>query len=135
MPVRAASTAIPRFTPSLAWRTASVRCVRKRVGRLMRQGGLEGVNWHRNHRPGGRCVLHPRFSDLVARDCSTDVTIHLTVANITQHPPAEGWLHPAMVLDVLPRYVIGWSSASRITGYLVVPALEMAATNREPESA
>jgi putative transposase len=110
-----------------------VRCSRKRVERLMRRLGLQGVHRCRSRRPGGRRVLHPLFDDLVARDFVADAPDRLWVADITQHKTLEGWLYLAVVIDAFARPVVGWSMSDRMTGDLVVNALDMALQNRQPE--
>jgi putative transposase len=110
-----------------------VRCGRKRIERLMQQLGLQGIHRRRARRPGGRRVLHPLFDDLVARDFQADAPNRLWVADITQHRTDEGWLYLAVVIDAYARPVVGWSMSHRMTGDLVVNALEMAMKNREPE--
>ena len=110
-----------------------VRCGRKRIERLMRRLGLQGIHRRRARRPGGRRVLHPLFDDLVARDFQADAPNRLWVADITQHKTEEGWLYLSVVIDAFARPVVGWSMSHRVTGDLVVNALAMAMKNREPE--
>ena len=110
-----------------------VRCSRKRVERLMRQLGVQGVHRRRARRQGGRRVLHPIFDDLVAREFAAVEPNRLWVADITQHKTLEGWLYLAVVIDAFARPVVGWAMGDRITGDLVISALEMAMHNRRPE--
>jgi len=109
-----------------------VRCSRKRVERLMRRLGLQGVHRRRARRPGGPRVLHPIFDDLVLREFTAEAPNQLWVADITQHWTFEGWLYLAVVLDAYSRTVVGWAMGERITTDLVVSALEMALHNRQP---
>lgn len=110
-----------------------VRCSRKRIERLMRALGLEGVHRRRSRRSGGPRVLHPLFDDLVAREFAAEAPNRLWVADITQHRTLEGWLYLAVVLDAFSRPIVGWAMGDRITSDLVVSALEMAVHNRNPE--
>src|SRR5690606_7942612 len=109
-----------------------VRCSRKRVERLMRSLGLQGVHRRRNRRPGGPRRLHPIFDDLVLREFTADAPDRLWVADITQHWTLEGWLYLAVVIDAFSRPVAGWAMGERSTTELVVSALEMALHNRRP---
>jgi len=110
-----------------------VRCSRKRVERLMRRLGLQGVHRRRARRPGGPRVLHPIFDDLVLREFTAEAPNQLWVADITQHWTFEGWLYLAVVLDAYSRTVVGWAMGERITTELIVSALEMALHNRRPD--
>jgi len=110
-----------------------VRCSRKRVERLMRQLGLQGIHRRRNSRPGGPEKLHPIFDDLVLREFTANGPNQLWVADITQHWTLEGWLYLAVAIDVFAGTVVGWSMSERINTNLVISALEMAVHNRQPE--
>ena len=109
-----------------------VRCGRKRVARLMRTAGLQGV--HRRRRQGltrrdPNAIPAP---DLVNRDFAPAGTNRLWVADITQHRTWEGWLYVAVVIDAYSRRVIGWAMADHIRAELVIEAVEMALWNRQP---
>ncbi|TLN01465.1 IS3 family transposase, partial [bacterium] len=45
---------------------------------------------------------------------------------------AEGWLYPAVVLDVFSRLIIGWSMNRRMTDELVIAAFRNALVRRRP---
>ena len=109
-----------------------LRCGRKRVERLMRAAGLEGI-YRRRHR--GCTVRDPAADpnpDLVNREFSADRPDRLWVTDITQHRTGEGWLYCAVVLDVFSRRVVGWSIADHLRTELVVDALDMARWRRKP---
>src|SRR5690606_407171 len=95
-----------------------VRCSRKRVERLMRRLGLQGVHRRRARRPGGPRVLHPIFDDLVLREFTAEAPNQLCVADITQHWTFEGWLYLAVVLDAYSRPVVDWSMAELRTTHV-----------------
>jgi putative transposase len=62
----------------------------KRVARLMRQAGIQGLY---RRRRGGGTVSDPTaqpFPDLVDRDFTAEAPNRLWVADITEHPTAEG---------------------------------------------
>jgi putative transposase len=111
---------------------AGVRCGRKRVARLMRTGGLEGV--YRRRRKG--CTVRDPAatpsSDLVNRRFVADRPDALWVTDITQHRTNQGWVYCAVVLDVFARRVVGWSIADHLRTELVVDALDMARWRRRP---
>ena len=111
---------------------AGVRCGRKRVARLMRADGLEGV--YRRRRKG--CTVRDPdatpSTDLVNRRFVADRPDALWVTDVTQHRTDEGWVYCAVVLDVFARRVVGWSIADHLRSELVVDALDMARWRRKP---
>jgi putative transposase len=111
---------------------AGVRCGRKRVARLMRADGLEGV--YRRRRKG--CTVRdPQATpsaDLVNRQFRASRPDALWVCDVTQHRTGEGWVYCAVVLDVYARRVVGWSIADHLRSELVLDALDMARWRRRP---
>jgi putative transposase len=109
-----------------------LRCGRKRVERLMRSAGLQGI-YRRRYK--GCTVRDPAASphpDLVNRRFTADRPDRLWVTDITQHRTGQGWLYCAVVLDVYSRRVVGWSIADHLRTELVIDALEMARWRRKP---
>ena len=105
---------------------------RRRVARLMRNQGLEGRYRRRRRFTTRRDPRRPLFPDQVERQFQADAPDTLWLADITQHPTAEGWLYLAVVIDAFSRKVVGWAMAEHIKAELVVRALEMALWNRRP---
>jgi putative transposase len=103
---------------------------RKRVERLMREAGLQGIYRRRGRK---NLVNAATEEDLVHRAFTVDAPDRLWLTDITEHPTAEGKLYAAAVLDAFSRRIIGWSIAERQTTDLVVNALAMAVTRRQPE--
>lgn len=106
---------------------------RKRVARLMRQQGLEGVSRRGKRRhttiPDPTAAPAP---DLVGRRFQAERPNQLWLADITYLPTREGWLFLAVVLDVYSRRIVGWSMRDDLKTELVVDALGMAVTRRKP---
>ena len=107
-----------------------VRIARKRVARLMREDGIQGVCRRRKRvttlgNPGGKIA-----EDLVNRDFSATAPNKLWVADITYIPTLAGVLYLGIVLDVFSRRVIGWAMAAHMKTELVLSALEMAMAQR-----
>ncbi len=113
-------------------RKHSVYCSRKRVARLMREAGLVGVHRRRKQGSTKRDPARPSYADLVQRKFNPSAPDRLWVADITQHPTAEGWLSLAVIIDAYSRKVVGWSMAEHLRAELVIKALEMAVWNRQP---
>ncbi|HLF43564.1 MAG TPA: IS3 family transposase [Acidimicrobiia bacterium] len=106
---------------------------RKRVERLMRQAGIEGV--YRRRRRHGTTRRDPQAvpsDDLVNRQFEVQGPDRLWVADITEHSAVEGKVYLAVVIDAWSRRVIGWSIADHLRTELVVDALDMACWRRKP---
>jgi putative transposase len=106
---------------------------RKRVARLMRQLGIEGVS-RRGKRP--RTTVpdpkQPPAPDLVERRFEAKRPNALWLADITYVPTLEGWLFLGVVMDMYSRKIVGWSMRDNLEADLVVDALAMAVTRRKP---
>jgi len=103
---------------------------RKRVARLMREAGLQGIYRRRGRR---NLVRQATEEDLVGRRFDVDAPDRLWLTDITEHPTNEGKLYCAAVMDAYSRRIIGWSLDARQTSQLVVDALAMAVARRHPE--
>ena len=106
-----------------------IRCGRKRVARLMRLAGLQGVFRRKRKRSVPMPAVH---DDLVRRRFQADEPDRLWLTDITEHPTREGKVYLAAVLDVFSRRIVGWSIADHLRSELVVDALEMARWRRDP---
>lgn len=105
----------------------------KRVARLMREAGIQGLYRRRNR---GCTVRDPHadpYQDLVDRDFVVDGPDELWMTDITEHPTDEGKVYCAAVLDAYSRRVVGWSIDDHMRTALVVDALGMAITRRQPQ--
>ena len=112
---------------------AGLRVSRKRVERLMRLDGLEGV--HRRRRRRGCTKPNPAATpaeDLVCRRFEASGPDRLWVMDVTEHPTGEGKVYLAVVLDAWSRRVVGWSIADHLRAELVCDALDMATWRRHP---
>jgi putative transposase len=105
---------------------------RKRVARLMRALGLQGVHRRRRARTTRRDERAAPAPDLVGRDFSAPGPDALWVADITYVPTWAGFLYLAVVLDAFSRRVVGWAMAAHLRTELVLEALEMAIRTRAP---
>lgn len=105
---------------------------KKRVARLMKAAGLEGVTRRRKHVTTVRDPDGRPARDLVDRDFSASGPDELWVADITHVRTFEQNLYLAVVLDAWSRRIVGWSLQDHMHTELVVDALEMAAERRRP---
>jgi len=121
---------VPRIHAEL--KTKGTRVSRKRVARLMRAAGLQGVS----RRKGWKTTVRDRQArpapDLVERDFSANGPDRLWVADITYVPTWAGFLFLAVVLDAWSRRIVGWAMATHLRTELVLEALNMAVSQRQP---
>jgi putative transposase len=121
----------PRVHAELAARGILVS--HKRVARLMRAAGLEGIS----RRKGTTTTIRDRDArqapDLVQREFAAAAPDRLWVADITYIPTWAGFLYLAVVLDAWSRRVIGWAMATHLRTDLVLDALNMALWQRRPK--
>lgn len=120
----------PRIHAEL--RYDGVRVGRKRVERLMREAGIEGVSRRRRVKTTTRSSRQAPAADLVQRDFTADAPDQLWVADITYVPTSAGFLYLAVVLDVWSRRIVGWSMQTTLHTRIVTDALEMAVRQRQP---
>lgn len=121
---------MPRIHAEL--RDTGTRCSRKRVARLMREDGLEGVHRRRSARTTVQDRDTAPAPDLVERMFGVSCPNALWVADITYVPTWQGFLYLAVVLDAFSRRVVGWSMAGHLRTELILDALDMAISVRRP---
>ena len=105
---------------------------RKRVARLMRAAGLKGATLRRYVVTTQADPRAERPIDLVEREFYATAPNRLWVADITYIPTWSGFLYLAMVLDVFSRKIVGWAMDTHLRTELILQALEMAVTQRQP---
>jgi len=121
----------PRIHAEL--RDEGVHVSRKRVARLMRAAGLQGVSRRKSTRTTIRQPGAQRAPDLVNRDFDVAGPNRLWVADITYVRTWAGFLYLAVVVDAWSRRVVGWAMANHLRTELVNDALEMAVRQRRPK--
>jgi len=122
----------PRIQFELA--TQGIRVSRKRVARLMRQAGLQGVSRRRCVFTTVRDRRARPAPDLVQRNFTAEGRDRLWVADITYIPTWAGFLYLAVVMDAWSRRIVGWSMAIHLRTELVLAALDMALRQRRPKA-
>jgi transposase InsO family protein len=111
---------------------ADVRVGRKRVARLMREAGLEGIYRRRRRGCTRRDPSAVSADDLVNRRFTVTAPDRLWVSDTTERDRHRVYL--AVVIDAWSRRVVGWSIADHLRSELVVDALQMAIWRRRPDS-
>ena len=122
---------VPRMVVELESRGHHVNP--KRVARLMREAGLEGVSRRKRTHTTRRDRDARVGPDLVERDFTAQGPDELWVSDITYIPTWAGFLYLAVVLDAWSRRIVGWAMASHLRTELVLEALDMALWQRRPE--
>ena len=105
---------------------------RKRVARLMKTAGIQGVTRRKKVWTTRRDTKARPAPDLVDRKFTADGPNQLWVADITYIPTWTGFLYLAVVVDVWSRRVVGWAMADHLRTELVMDAFNMAITTRRP---
>jgi putative transposase len=122
----------PRVHAELEEDGVHVGC--KRITRLMRVAGLQGVSRRKKYRTTVRDREARPAADLVDRNFHADGPDQLWVADITYIPTWAGFLFLAVVLDAFSRRIVGWAMANHLRTELVLDALNMALGQRRPKS-
>jgi putative transposase len=120
----------PRILEDLQEEGVSVG--QKRVARLMRTAGLQGVTRRKATWTTVREPSAEPAPDLVQRNFSVDKPDQLWVADITYIHTWAGFLFLAVVMDAWSRRIVGWSMANHLRTELVLDALGMAIDQRRP---
>jgi putative transposase len=106
---------------------------RSRVERLMRRHGIQGAK--RRGKPWRTTTPDPtavRYPDLVNRDFTASAPNETWFADFTYLRCWEGVVFFSFVIDAYSRMIVGWQFANNMRTDLVLDALRMALTSRDP---
>jgi putative transposase len=106
---------------------------RKRVARLMREGGISARTKRRFVKTTDSKHDFPIAPNLLQRDFTADAPNETWVGDITYLDTREGWLYLAVLIDLYSRRVVGWAMSERIDTALAMGALNMALAQRKPQ--
>ncbi len=98
----------------------------------MRQNGIRGATLRKYVVTTQSDPEAAKPVDLVQRRFFADAPDQLWVADMTYIPTWSGWLYLAMVLDVYSRKIVGWAMDTNMRTELILDALQMAVTQRQP---
>ncbi len=103
----------------------------KRVARIMRASGIEGVRLRRRHRTTVPDPAAAKAPDLIGRDFTADKPNTKYVGDITYLPVEGGkFCYLATVIDLASRRLAGWAIADHMRADLVTDALAAAVRTR-----
>jgi putative transposase len=104
-----------------------------RIARLMALHGLQGRSGRRRrHSLTRQAKTAPQVPDLLRRDFTAEQPDTRWVTDISYVPTAQGWLYLAVLIDLCSRAVVGWAADTHMRTELVLEALTMALTARQP---
>jgi len=119
----------PRVTAEL--RDAGRRVNRKRVARVMRRFGVQGLRLRRRVTTTIADPAASKAPDLIGRDFTAAAVNQRYVGDITYLPVGErGFLYLATVIDLHSRRLAGWAIADHMRTDLVIDALHAAQRTR-----
>jgi putative transposase len=106
---------------------------RNRIGRLMREQGLCG----RQKKRYLVQTTNSKHDEPIAPNRLAQAPVptrpdQLWAADITYVATAAGWVYVAAILDLYSRRIVGWAVSQQIDSTLVLMALSMALTHRQP---
>lgn len=120
----------PRITAELREENG-VAVNHKRVARIMRASGIEGVRLRRRHRTTVPDPAVAKAPDLIGRDFTADRPNTKYVGDITYLPIEGGkFCYLATVIDLASRRLAGWAIAGHMRADLVTEALAAAIRTR-----
>lgn len=116
-----------------AIRAAGERVNEKRVGRLMRDNGLQS-RMRRRFRVRTTDSAHsdPIAPHVLKRVFTATAPNQTWLADLTYVPTAEGWLYLALILDLYSRKLVGWAMSHTMGQDITLNALRMALAWRDP---
>ncbi|WTL51379.1 IS3 family transposase (plasmid) [Streptomyces sp. NBC_01497] len=121
---------VPRITAELR-ETSGEAVNHKKVARIMRASGLEGVRLRRRHRTTVPDPAAAKAPDLIGRDFSAEKPSTKYVGDITYLPIDGGrFCYLATVIDLASRRLAGWAIADHMRADLATDALAAAVRTR-----
>jgi putative transposase len=106
------------------------RVNRKRVQRLMRIMGLQGLAPRRNT---SRPAKGHRVFPYLLRNVSITHPDHVWSTDITYIPLCGGYVYLTAIMDWYSRYVLSWRLSNRLDGAFCLEALDEALQGAKPE--
>ena len=103
---------------------------RRRIARLMRELGLQGVMPRKFRVTTDSNHGHAISENVLDRNFEASRPNEKWVTDITYVWTSEGWLYLATVMDLYSRRIIGWSTADHMRTDLCLDAIRMAIRQR-----
>ena len=122
----------PRVRATL--RAKGFRVGKKRVERLMRQGGVRAERKRPFRSTTDSRHDSPIAPNRLARDFTAEAPNRDWVTDVTADRTQEGWLFVAVMLDLFARRAVGWATSAVNDTDLALAALESAVRQRKPRA-
>lgn len=120
----------PRLTVEL--NAQGVRCSLNHVAALLSERGLRARNG-KGFRYWPRTEAMTNVNDnLLRRNFASTAPNRKWVSDITYIRVGRKWLYLAAVMDLFSRKIVGWALADHMRESLILQALDMAVSNRNP---
>jgi transposase InsO family protein len=113
-------------------RARGVRVGKKRVERLMREGGIVARRKRRFRRTTDSNHPHPIAPNVLERRFEVALPNATWVTDVTYVWTLEGWLYLAVILDLCSRRVVGFAASATNDRQLALDALRAALAARSP---
>ena len=122
----------PRMVEEL--REAGFLVGHHRVGRLMRENGIQAIRTRKARRYYSHTPSLGFAPNLLKQDFTAIAANQKWSVDISYIETRRGWLYLAVVIDLYSRKVVGWTVSDRIKKDLALRALRMAIILRRPRS-
>jgi putative transposase len=99
---------------------------RKRVARLMREGGLRARSRRRFRHTTLSKHREPLAPNVVKREFEVSKPNQVWVSDLTYLPTQTGFAYLAVILDLFARRVVGWAVSDNLDATVAVTALQRA---------
>jgi putative transposase len=120
----------PRMTEEL--NEPGIRIGQRRVGRLMRQNGIQVIRSRKFKRTTDSDHAFNIAPNLLQQHFSASGPNQKWAGDITYVWTREGWVYLAVIIDLFSRRLVGWAISSRMKQDLALRALNMAIAIRRP---
>ncbi len=107
-----------------------VACCENTVAGVMKQAGIRAKTTRGSVRTTDSKHRLPVSPNVLDREFTASKPNEQWVMDLTDIPTQEGWLFPALVVDLFSRRIVGWAMDATMTSRLVVDALAMAVGRR-----
>jgi transposase InsO family protein len=109
-----------------------IRVGQRRVGRLMRQNGIQVIRSRKFKRTTDSDHAFNIAPNLLQQDFTASGPNQKWAGDITYVWTREGWVYLAVIIDLFSRRVVGWTISDRVRQDLALRALSMAIAIRRP---
>lgn len=111
-----------------------LRVGQRRVGRLMRQNGIQIIRSRKFKRTTDSDHAFNIAPNLLQQDFTASGPNQKWAGDITYVWTREGWIYLAVIIDLFSRRVVGWAISNRMKQDLALQALLMAVWRRKPKA-